>query len=190
MEGTLSRRNYVRDTVIKYPMASAITMGILAILVIILIFVLIYYKNKSGFHTSPLSNLTTGNNNPEWQYGAMDAGNWGPVHREPTAWNMSIYHPGWREGRCQNFGKETLATAPDGSPCTNLDVYPGPHTVCGLPWDPAASAEVEALATIGSLPHHSIAEKRLQRGINAAFDSNLGISDDQLMTVMHNGGAP
>jgi hypothetical protein len=74
--------------------------------------------------------------------------------------------------------------------CRNTDALPGPPTVCGACWDPAATAEAEALATVGSLQHESYGERRLQRAINAAYDSNVGLSDEQLSNLMHQGGTP
>jgi hypothetical protein len=66
----------------------------------------------------------------------------------------------------------------------------GGFAACGRGWDPAASAEAEALATVGSLQHESYGEKKLQGAINAAYDSNVGLSDDQLASLMLHGGAP
>jgi hypothetical protein len=82
---------------------------------------------------------------------------------------------------------------PDGSIvtyCRATDSMPGPATVCKAGWDPAASAEAEALATVGSLQHDSYGEGKLQRAINAAYDSSAGMSDAQLEAVMHQGGTP
>ena len=82
---------------------------------------------------------------------------------------------------------------PDGTTmtyCRSSDVLPGPPTVCGVGWDPAASAEAQALATVGSLPHEAYGERRLQRSIDGAFDSNVGLSDRDLEALMHQGGTP
>jgi hypothetical protein len=57
---------------------------------------------------------------------------------------------------------------------------------CGMTWDPAATAEAQALATVGSFQH---GECKLQNAINAAYDSNVGLTDDQLAQVMA-GGTP
>lgn len=61
---------------------------------------------------------------------------------------------------------------------------------CGRPWDPAAIAEAQALATVGSYQHDSYGEAALQNVINEAYDGDRGISDDQLTTLMQNGGMP
>ncbi len=74
--------------------------------------------------------------------------------------------------------------------CRVTDALPGPPTVCGRGWDPAASAEAQALATVGSLAHGSYGERRLMGAVDGAFDSNLGLSDEQLSCLMHQGGAP
>jgi len=57
-------------------------------------------------------------------------------------------------------------------------------------WDPAASAEAEALAIVGGLPHRGYAEGRLGEAVGSAYDSSLGLSDEQLAGLMHQGGAP
>jgi hypothetical protein len=229
-------RAFLKSTIGAHPVATAVVIAILVVLIIVLGFYVSHYKSmcKSGFHIAPISNLTTGNNNPQWQYGNMDAGNWGPIHRDATAWNVAAYHPGWRAGRyrradcppqkecrvdcppprdcqpeCQKEcmtsggpgcagacgpGETSLVQANcDGSTtswCRNTDALPGPPTVCGACWDPAATAEAEALATVGSLQHESYGERRLQRAISAAYDSNVGLSDEQLSNLMHQGGTP
>ena len=185
---------FLQSTIGAHPGTTAVIMGLLVVLVVILAYKL-YEKDKNGF-ISPVNNLTTGNNNPLWQLGSMDAGNWGPVHRDATAWNVAAYQPGWRpggggtcygkEGASIGCGREGLATGPGAS----LYVRPGPPAPCGRGWDPAASAEAEALATVGALQHESYGEGRLQGAVDAAFDSSHGLSDDQLATLMHQGGAP
>lgn len=190
---------FLQSTIGAHPGTTAVIMGLLVVLVLVLGYKL-YEKDKSGF-ISPVNNLTTGNNNPLWQLGAMDAGNWGPVHRDPTAWNVAAYHPGWRPGgggTC--YGKEGSAVgcnreglAPGGPVAPNggtIYLRPGPPSLCGRGWDPAASAEAEALATVGALQHESYGEGRLQGAIDAAYDSSHGLSDDQLAALMHQGGAP
>jgi hypothetical protein len=86
---------------------------------------------------------------------------------------------------------------PDGSLLTRC-VSSGPSVVadptailaaCGMTWDPAATAEAQALATVGSFQHDGYGERKLQNAINAAYDSNVGITDDQLAQVMA-GGTP
>jgi hypothetical protein len=206
-------RAFLKSTIGAHPVASAIVLAVLVVLVLVLGFYVAHYKakcGKSGFHISPISNLTTGNNNPEWQLGSMDAGNWGPVHREATAYNVAAYHPGWRTGNYRQVSsKEGMASGsaaacapgetavtyqnPDGSVvtyCRATDSMPGPATVCKAGWDPAASAEAEALATVGSLQHDSYGEGKLQRAINAAYDSSAGLSDAQLEDLMHTSSLP
>lgn len=213
---------FLKSTIGAHPLASALVMGSLVVLVIILGFAVVHYKSKcgkSGFHVYSPGNLDTGNNSPLWQFGSMDAGNWGPVHRDATPWNVAIYHPGWRTGNYRlasesGASKEGMMggspSAPAGNMCApgetpvqyanadgsvmtycrNSNALPGPPTVCGTGWDPAASAEAEALATVGALPHDSYGERRLQRAVNAAYDANIGLSDDQLNALMHQGGTP
>jgi hypothetical protein len=155
---------FLRSTIGQHPTATAVVMAVLVVLILVLGYYVAHYRakcGKSGFHIAPLGNLGTGNNNPLWQYGAMDAGNWGPIHREPTAYNVAAYHAGWR------------------SPSPALREGFGPAPGCGAGWDPAASAEAEALATVGGLQPGS-----------SGYDSSVGLSDDQLVTLMHQGGAP
>jgi hypothetical protein len=206
----------LKSTIGAHPVTTAVVMAVLVVVILVLAFYVVKYraqiKKGDGFHIAPISNLTTGNNNPEWQLGSMDAGNWGPVHRAATSWNVAAYHPSWRAGRYRQVsasgGKEGLAANnsasaaacapgesavtyqnPDGSVvtyCRSTDSLPGPATVCHRGWDPAASAEAEALATVGSLQHDSYGEGKLQRAINAAYDANTGLSDAQLEGLMHN----
>ena len=105
---------FFKSTIGAHPVASAVAMGILVIIILVLAYYVAHYRSKckSGFMITPVNNLTTGNNNPEWQLGNMDAGNWGPIHREPTAFNVAVYQPGWRTGsyrRADGGGKEGLA---------------------------------------------------------------------------------
>jgi hypothetical protein len=83
---------------------------------------------------------------------------------------------------------------PDGSMmtwCKPGSALPGPATVCtGSTWDPAAEAEAQALGTVGSFQHDSYGEAKLQHAINEAYDANVGLSDEQLATLMQQGGAP
>jgi hypothetical protein len=110
------------------------------------------------------------------------------------------------KARCSKSGFEGLVSSPcgpgetpvtyrnpDGTTmtyCRSSDVLPGPPTVCGVGWDPAASAEAQALATVGSLQHDSYGERRLQRAVDGAFDANAGLSDRDLEALMHQGGTP
>ena len=86
---------------------------------------------------------------------------------------------------------------PDGKTMTRC-VSSGPSVIadptailaaCGMTWDPAATAEAQALATVGSFQHNSWGERKLQSAIDAAYDSNVGLTDDQLAQAMA-GGAP
>jgi hypothetical protein len=113
---------------------------------------------------------------------------------------------GGARAKCSKSGFEGMASSPcgpgetpvtyknpDGTTltyCRSSDVLPGPPTVCGVGWDPAASAEAQALATVGSLQHDSYGERRLQRAVDGAFDSNVGLSDRDLEALMHQGGTP
>jgi hypothetical protein len=211
--------NFLKSTIGEHPVAAALFMAALVVLILVLGYYVAYYKSactKSGFHITPANNMQTGNNLPIWQLGAMDAGDWGPIHRATTDTQAAVYHPAWRSGTWHKIHphhhREGLAIGPsaqdsacgpgqtpytyqnpDGSTvtyCQSNDVLPGPATVCSGTWDPAATAEAQALATVGSFQHDSYGERKLQKAINAAYDSDPTLSDDQLNTLMHQGGAP
>jgi len=163
-------KNYFQRTIGMHPGATAVIMGVLVLLILVLSYALVHYKGqcpKSGFE-----GLAAGNG------GSAPAGNGGSAPASPCG-------PG-----------ETAVTYqdPDGGAmmtyCRSTDALPGPATVCGRGWDPAATAEAQALATVGSLQHDSYGEKKLQGAINAAYDGNVGLSDDQLAALMHQGGTP
>ena len=71
-------------------------------------------------------------------------------------------------------GFEGLATGPSAFRLT--------VPACKAAWDPAASAEAEALATVGALQHDSYGEQSLQSAID--------LNDDHLAQLMHQGGTP
>jgi hypothetical protein len=212
---------FLQTTIGQHPVATAVIMGILVVLILILAFYVAKYKakaSKGSFGVRSIHNLNTGGNNPLWWHGAGDAGWGGPVHRETTATQAAHYMPHLRGGSQVEHGhmhqarrhREGLATAPaaagpcpagmtavtyqdvDGSMltrCVPADYTPDMST-CKAGWDPAASAEAQALATVGSLQHDSYGERRLQGAINAAYDSNIGLTDAQLQELMHQGGTP
>ena len=98
------------------------------------------------------------------------------------------------KGKCKK-GFEGLATdgaaaggsADSGAPAPFPQV--GPRAACGVGWDPAASAEAQALASAGSLQHDSYGEGGLQTAIDGAYDSSAGLDDAQLSALMQDGGA-
>jgi hypothetical protein len=146
-------KSFIKSTIGQHPSTAGAVMGVLILLVLILAFALVHYKNKSktGFE--------------------------GLAAAPPTP-PKSPCPPGY-----------TLRT--DG---TSQYCVPGAYTpdmsTCKAAWDPAASAEAQALATVGSLQHDSYGERRLQGAINAAYDSNIGLTDAQLQELMHQGGTP
>lgn len=58
---------------------------------------------------------------------------------------------------------------------------------CSAGWDPAATAEAQALAQASSLQHDSHGERRLQRSINATYDTSAGLAGPQLAYAAHVG---
>ena len=206
---------FLQSTIGQHPVATAVIMGILVVLILILAFYVAKYKakaagslaatSKNSFGVRPIHNLNTGSNNPLWWHGSGDAGWGGPVHRETTAIQAAAYMPHLHQGEHMRRHREGLATTPAsscpaGTSAVTYQNLGGPiQTRCvpddyGLDckggWDPAASAEAQALATVGSLQHDSYGESRLQGAINAAYDSNVGLTDAQLQELMHQGGTP
>ena len=79
--------------------------------------------------------------------------------------------------------------------CVPSGNLPNPSSMsCALPWDPAATAEAQALATVGTYTADNYGELALQDAINGAFDTGSSgsgvLSDDQLNQVLHTGGSP
>jgi hypothetical protein len=204
----------LRGAVLKHPVAYGVAAAVLLVSTIVLAVMLHNcQKNKSGFGVARINNLNTGSNNPLWWHGSGDAGWGGPVHREATPYHVAHYTPGWRATECRccsdpctcggasasksgghmavHQGMEGMQAAPNGSHMTAAapGCGVGPMWGCSDTWDPAASAEAQALATIGSLKHSPHATRRLQGSVDAAFDCS-GMSDCELSQVMHQGGAP
>jgi hypothetical protein len=174
----------------------------------------------SKFGVRSVNNLTTGSNNPLWWHGAGDAGWGGSVHRETTGIQAAAYMPNLRRGDQVEPGfmhqsgarREGLAPGPTigpASPCPpgmTATTYQDPDgslltrcvpagynpnmSACSAGWDPAATAEAEALATVGSLEQDGYGEASLQKAIALAYDGTAGFTDTQLSALMHNGGAP
>jgi hypothetical protein len=63
---------------------------------------------------------------------------------------------------------------------------------CRSIWDPAASAEAQALATAGALSLDAYGESALQQAQDGGYPypSSIGLSDHQLKGLMHKGSAP
>ncbi len=181
--------------------------AMIVILLILIVWLLILWtkykriKDKrkgEGFYYGGSSNLHTHGNNPLWQYGAMDAGNWGTIHREPTAFNVGIYDPDvGKRSQPWRWGGTSQSAILSGA----CGAAPGPK------WDPSATIEAQALAQVGSLQHDDFGEYKLQSAVDQAFDvtpsppyketrlaypmpPNKNLSDAQLAMVMHQGGAP
>jgi hypothetical protein len=210
---------FLQSTIGQHPVATAVIMGILVVLILILAFYVAKYKAKASkgtFGIRSINNLNTGGNNPLWWHGSGDAGWGGPVQRENTAIQAAAFMPHLHQGSQVEHDhmhqlrryREGLATAPaslcpagtsavsyqddDGSMLTRCVPagYSPDMSTCKDGWDPAASAEAQALATVGSLQHDSYGERRLQSAINVAYDGNVGLTDAQLQELMHQGGMP
>ena len=93
-------------------------------------------------------------------------------------------------GPCGPFQTAVTVHNPDGSMVTRChNDATGPAQACGG-WSPAASVEATALATVGGIKHAPQADRKLQRAVNAAYDTTDGLSDEQLERLMHQGGTP
>ena len=205
-----------RDTIRDHPTTAAVAMGVLTVIIIALAVNLMQCKkklHKGAFGVRQVNNLTTGGNNPLWWHGSADAGSGGSIHRDITRTQAAVYMPNLRY---HDGLHEGLETSPDESgvvtsPCpagmtalTYQDVDGALLTRCvskgGLPsmnkgackqsWDPAASAEAQALATVGSYQHDQYGERSLQHAINAAYDRNVPLNEVQLNEFLHQGGSP
>ena len=117
--------------------------------------------NRHGVHDQVMSRMLSKNNRVLAVIAVMASLGWAGTQM------LRVYEVAWSGG---HSGSQQAAI--DGLPggeaagratVLSSDVLPGPPTVCGVGWDPAASAEAEALATVGSLQHNSYGERRLQR---------------------------
>jgi hypothetical protein len=162
-------------------------MGALVALVVILAFYAVKCRAKAKGTFIPTSNnLTLGSNNPMWWNGSADAGHGGSLHRDLTE-----VHAAHHAGLCPSG--MSAATYQDADGATLTRCVPGrvapDLSTCKAGWDPAAMAEAQALATVGSFQQDNYGERALQSAINVAYDSNTGLSDVQLQELMHQGGA-
>jgi hypothetical protein len=111
--------------------------------------------------------------------------------------NVALSTAGPNPPTCAAGMTPTTIQNADGS-LTTMCISGGPSVIndptailsaCGQTWDPAATAEAQALATVGSYGHSGYGERKLQSAVDAAYDSNVGLTDDQLAQAMA-GGAP
>ena len=85
----------------------------------------------------------------------------------------------------------TVRTSGNSQYCVPANNMPDlKHNACKQSWDPAASAEAQALATVGSYQHDQYGERSLQHAINAAYDRNVPLNEVQLNEFLHQGGSP
>ncbi len=179
-------------------MAAAALIGVLVLTVIVLGYYMMQYK---GMAAAPAKSGMWGHH-PKWQYGSRSAGHGGSLHapgpqHNPAGWAKKMPLVG-------NFGKvggtggcgpgEVAVTYKDDSGAVSTFCRPADAgfagSTCSPHWDPAATAEAQALATVGSLQHDNFGETKLQSAVNAAYDSNIGLDDNELSQLMHSGGSP
>jgi len=171
-------KSFIKSTIGQHPTTAAIILSVLVVLVLVLAFVAVHFKNKmkSGFE-----GLATGPS-------ACPAGMTAVTYTYPAHQAQDGYSPD---------GTPRYKTVPGGTSTecvsagsrADLGDDSGLPSACGQ-WDPAASAEAQALATVGSLQHDSHGERKLQSAINVAYDGNVGISNAELQELMHQGGTP
>ena len=171
-----------------HPMAAAAIIGVLVVLAIILIYYVIHYRaqanaltaaaaaaTKSGFAGGIRSanNLTMGGTNPMWTGGSGHAGAGGDIDRAETAEHMAVFTPSLRRS--------------DAVESAHMHHVPGHPMRCGgSRWNHEASAEARSLVAMGGLRHtDTYGESALDR---AAGGAEGGMSDEALMSVMHQGG--
>lgn len=92
--------------------------------------------------------------------------------------------PGWKlgpDGMCHFPSHDAAPVGPQGAANCARNVHE---------WDPAATAEAQALAQVQALPPDNYGERLLQNAVNLAYDANPGdgLSDAQLEGLMYNGG--
>lgn len=92
--------------------------------------------------------------------------------------------PGWKmgaDGMCHFPSHDTAPVGPQNASNCARNVHE---------WDPAATAEAQALAQVQALPPDNYGERLLQNAVNLAYDANPGdgLSDAQLEGLMYNGG--
>ncbi len=151
------------------PMLTVSVIAVLVVLVLILLYYVYKYKKASDPTKSSFlgENSATGNNNPLWYMGSMDAGNGGSLARSPHWQHVSVYHDPYH----QQGMREHLTTTPSDPSCAQ--------------WSPNAVVEAEALRSVGAFEGRTYGERSLERAAAGA-----GLTDEQLTGVMHQGGAP
>ena len=164
-----SGKNFLKSTIGQHPGTAAVILAVLVVLVLILGFMLTHWKAKSkcpaaGKFASGRSRLVSGPTPTPAPSSPCGPGETAVQYTDPDSGTVLTY--------CQPSGG-----------------LPGPAAVCGKGWDPAATAEAQALATVGSLQHDNYGERKLQGAINAAYDSSVGLSDAQLTNLMNGGDA-
>jgi hypothetical protein len=190
-------KGFAESTVGANPMLS---LGIMIGLFVLLLLTVVYYRSKkssASFTSSRLHNLNGGGNNPQWQNGSLDAGNYGSVHRSVNRHQTHPFrHLNNRSRHSQSVLQQPQAllpgkvsnpqniSCPEGfrpynsgllgekTKCVPSDFYDedddGITGSCSDKWSPEATAEAGALATVGSFSHDSYGEARLQAMINHA----------------------
>jgi hypothetical protein len=157
----------IRSTIGQHPVATAVALGVMLVLVLVLIYVAMHYKakcksGKSGFDT----------HSPKWSLGSADAGDGGSMHRDLAPAQISQHSTSLRHNACAPGEAElTWVDAESGlikSKC--VKAQNSGQLKCKGAWDAAATAEAQALATVGSFQHDDYGEDTLQGAINSAYD--------------------
>lgn len=186
VEATGHAHGFLKSTIGTHPVAAAVLMAVLVLVILYLMYALTKCRSMSGkgtFGIRPYNNLHTGNNNPLWWHGSGDAGWGGPVHREATDIHLAAYMPqaGHREGlssapvanHCPSGTTAVTYQNEEGALLTRCVSagYKANLSACNGGWDPTAVAEAQALATVGAYQHDDYGEAGLQAAINSAYDA-------------------
>lgn len=201
---------------------------LIAVAVIVLLLLVIMYRGKSGFvsgvpagevlhHDKSMGNLFYHGNSPQWQQGAMDAGNWGSMHHYVPTYSAKFYDRGvqaWTDPNSMtgiSGGSSRLRESAEGTPFappegakegfTSADVQqafgvPDPLADmkyiragdCGYT-DVGAAAEVQALTSMGCYTTSPYGAGNLQRMIDNTENLQGNFSPAQLdYSVQTTGG--
>ena len=141
------------------------TTVLLVALVLVLVFVLIWWmttgqkhhKNGTPAHNhghSGAKNFT--GNHSQWHLGGQDAGNGGSMHRDPTIYHQASLaraNPNYPTKPVCGPGQAVVQQKTPSGDTVSLCVPAGSAGAmqCGGNWDPESVAQLQSLATMGSL---------------------------------------
>ena len=219
MEAAGHGNSVFESTIGQHPTTAGIVMGVLMLIILILAVMLYGCQTKAAVVTpSTKSSFSSGGYHGFTSHpnllGGHDAGGMPIGNTAENYYPLLRYGGGGDNARWMREGLVTAPAAPGVMPqptgvCGAGQVartYQNPNgaletvcvskaaaadmSTCSAKWDLAATAEAQALATVGSYQHDMYGERALQSAINAAYDGNAGLTDAELQTLMHAGGTP